>query len=107
VISAARAAKNEATFREQNEKLKQRAEELELGDARTPFLCECDDERCTRVVLLTGDEYQQVRAHPLTFVLVSGHQAPDDLVEHENPDYVIIQKTGEKARLVEQRYPLA
>lgn len=106
MTSAARAAENESTFRELNEKLEQRADELELGEeTRTPYLCECDDERCTRVVLLTRDEYERVRAHPRTFVLMAGHQAPDDRVEHEGRDYVIVEKTGEKARLVEQRYP--
>jgi hypothetical protein len=105
VISAARAAENEATFRELNEKLERRADELELGDDRTPYLCECDDEHCTRVVLLTRDEYEQVRANPRTFVLVSGHEAPDDRVEREDRDYVIVEKTGEKATIVEERYP--
>jgi hypothetical protein len=107
VISAARAAENEATFRELNEKLEQRAEELDLADTRTPYLCECDEERCTKVVLLARDEYEAVRAHPRTFVLVSGHQAPDDRVRREDRDYVIVEKTGEKANIVEQRDPRA
>jgi ABC-type sulfate/molybdate transport systems ATPase subunit len=107
VISAARAAENEATFRELNEKLEQRAEELDLTDTRTPYLCECDEERCTKVVLLAHDEYEAVRAHPRTFVLMSGHQAPDDRVLREDRDYVIVEKTGEKANIVEQRDPRA
>jgi hypothetical protein len=107
VISAARAAENEATFRELNEELEKRADELELSDARTPYLCECDEERCTKVVLLARHEYEAVRAHPRTFVLVAGHQAPDDRVERENRDYVIVEKTGEKAAIVEERYPRA
>jgi hypothetical protein len=105
VISAERAAKNEATFREVNEKLEQRADELELGEGRTPYLCECDAERCTNVVLLTREEYEQVRAHPRTFVLVSGHQAPDDRVVRDESDYVVIEKTGAKGELVERRDP--
>jgi hypothetical protein len=103
--SAARAAENESTFRDLNEKLRQRADELELGDDRTPYLCECDDERCTKVVLLTRDEYEQVRAHPRTFVLMAGHEAPDDRVVSDGRRYVVVEKTGEKAELVEQRYP--
>jgi hypothetical protein len=105
VISVERAAENEATFRELNEKLEQRADELEIGEGRIPFLCECDDERCTHVVLLTRDDYEQVRAHPRTFVLDSGHQAPDDRVLQDGPDFVVVEKTGEKGLLVEQRDP--
>jgi hypothetical protein len=106
VSSAQRAAENESTFRELNEGLQQRADELERSGAPTPYLCECDDERCTHVVLLTGDEYEQVRTNPRTFVLVSGHQAPDDHLVHYGPDYVVVEKTGdEKVAVVERRDP--
>ena len=105
--SARRAAENESTFRELNETLQEKASELELSGGRTPYLCECDDELCTRVVLLTGEQYEQVRAGPRTFVLAVGHESPDDRVLRENPDYVVVEKTGEKAELVEQRDPRA
>ena len=103
--SVERAAENESTFREVNEKLEKRADELALTGGRTPYLCECDDERCTQVVLLTGEEYEQVRARPRTFLLVADHQSPDDRVVRTEADYVVIEKTGEKGALVEQRYP--
>jgi hypothetical protein len=105
VRSAQRAAENESTFRELNETLQEKAVEFELAGSRTPYLCECDDERCTRVVLLTGEEYEQVRAGPRTFVLVPGHQAADDRVIREGPEYVVVEKTGEKGALVDERYP--
>jgi hypothetical protein len=105
--SARRAAENEATFREVNETLQEKATELELSGGRTPYLCECDDERCTQVVLLTGEEYEQVRANARAFVLVVGHESPDDRLVRQSPEYVVIEKTGEKAELVEQRYPRA
>ena len=103
--SVERAAENESTFREVNEKLEKRADELALSSGRTPYLCECDDERCTQVVLLTGEEYERVRAGPRTFLLVSDHQSPDDRVVRTEAGYVVIEKTGEKGTLVEQRYP--
>lgn len=104
MISAERAAENESTFRELNEQLEQRAAELELGDSRTPYLCECHDERCTNVVLLSREEYERVRARPRTFVLVSGHQSPQDAVVEDGPEFVIVEKTGAQGPLVEQRY---
>jgi hypothetical protein len=105
VSSAERAAKNESTFREVNEKLERRADELGLGESRTPYLCECHDQRCTQVVLLTREEYEHVRARPRTFVLVSGHQAPRDEVVEDGPEFVIVEKTGDEGPLVEQNYP--
>ena len=103
--SAERAAENESTFRELNEQLEQRAAELELGESRTPYLCECHDERCTNVVLLTRDEYERVRANPRTFVLAPGHQASQDAVVEDGSTFVIVEKTGAEGPLVEQRYP--
>lgn len=107
MISAQRAAENEATFRDVNEGLEQRADELALAGSRTPYLCECDDERCTSIVLLTRQEYEGVRAHPRAFVLVSGHEAEDDRVRRTDREYVVVEKTGQKGELVEQRYPRA
>jgi hypothetical protein len=107
VRSAQRAAENEATFREVNETLQEKASELGLSGGRTPYLCECDEERCTQVVLLIAEEYEQVRAGPRTFVVAVGHESPDDRVVRQSPDFVVIEKTGEKADVVEERYPRA
>ena len=103
--SAIQRAENESTFRRANEDLEQKAQSLSFRDQPTPYLCECDDERCTQVVLLTGEEYEQVRARPRTFLLVADHQSPDDRVVRTEADYIVIEKTGEKGALVEQRYP--
>lgn len=108
MISAERAAENESTFREVNEGLEKRADELNLTDGgRIPFLCECEDERCTRVVILTRQEYEQVRAHPRTFVLERGHQEEDDRVVRTEPGYTVVEKTGQEGELVEQQNPRA
>ena len=103
--SAERAAENESTFRKLNEELEQRADELHLGEGRTPYLCECEDERCTNVVFLTRVDYERVRAQPRTFVLVSGHQSPDERVVEDASRFVIVEKTGDEGTLVEQQYP--
>jgi hypothetical protein len=66
------ALRNERLFREANEKIAARRDELHLTGA-TPFLCECEDESCTAIVRLSVDEYRQVRAQPHTFVVVPGH----------------------------------
>jgi hypothetical protein len=102
---AERAAENESTFRGANETLEERAEEIVGGRRPTPYLCECDDERCTQIVLLTRDQYEAIRANSRTFVLAVGHESPNDRVLKEGPTFTIVEKTGEEGELVEQQDP--
>jgi hypothetical protein len=103
--SVERAAENEATFREANEGLEEKAAELGFGAARTPYLCECEDPACTEVVQLTRKEYESVRANPKRFVMVGGHQEIDDQVIEEQAGFTVIQKQGEEGDLVAERDP--
>jgi hypothetical protein len=103
--SAEQAAKNEATFREVNERLAAKADELALVDQRTPYLCECDEESCTEVVLLRREEYEEVRADPKRFVVAPGHQGGDDRLLREEPGFTFIEKQGKEGELVEQLDP--
>jgi hypothetical protein len=105
--SVEQAAKNEATFRNANERLEEKAEELELGERLTPFLCECEDEHCTEVLLLRRSDYEDVRAHPRRFIVVPGHQEDDDQLIRGETDLAVIEKHGEEGRLVEQQDPRA
>lgn len=101
-----RAAKNESTFRAANEGIEGKASELELDERqRTPYLCECEEERCTTVILLTREEYESVRAHPRHFALASGHASPQDRVVAERERFTVVEKTGEEGRLVEEQDP--
>ena len=103
--SAAQAAENEVTFRNVNERLEEKAAELELANERTPFLCECEDERCTDVLLLGRGEYEEVRAHPARFVVAPGHQEQDDELIREEADFTVIEKHGEEGELVARQDP--
>jgi hypothetical protein len=105
--SVEQAAKNEATFREANERLEEKAAEFGFEEERTPYLCECEDERCTNVMGLTRAEYEGVRANPKSFVLVPGHQGADDAVRREKAGFIVIEKTGEEGKLVAERDPRA
>ena len=103
--SVEQAADNEATFRVANEGLEEKAAELGFGVARTPYLCECEDPACTKVIELTREEYEAVRAHPKRFAMVGGHQEDDDRVIDEQDCFTIIEKTGEEGDLVAERNP--
>ena len=103
--TAERAAANEARFRKANEQIRARARELDVRDQPTPYLCECDDVKCTTVVLLTAEEYERVRSAPRRLVVAPGHQGPDDRVLDERDGFTVIEKTGEEGRLVEESDP--
>src|SRR5438874_1283261 len=75
--SLAQAAAIESAFRDANEQIQAKADELGFGGQATPYLCECEDAGCTEVIGLTRAAYEEVRAHPRRFVMVSGHQEPD------------------------------
>lgn len=103
--SVAQAGANEATFRLLNERLEQKAGELEMSNEATPYLCECENERCVGVILLRREEYESVRAHPKRFVVIHGHQEADDKLVEERPGCTVIEKQGEEGELVARRDP--
>ena len=98
--SEERAARNEITFRDANSKIDEKRRELGI-EARTPYICECEEETCTRLISLTFDEYRNARATPRRFLVVPGHQHRDTVVkEHEK--YTIVEKSGVGGRMAEE-----
>jgi hypothetical protein len=105
VEPAEKAAANESTFRGANERLEQKAAELSFGEEPSPYLCECEDRGCTQVILLARHEYEAIRAHPRTFVVLPGHESGDERMIEEGARFIIVEKTGEEGRLVEEKDP--
>jgi hypothetical protein len=103
--SAAQRAENESTFRRANEDLEQKAQALSFGEQPTPFLCECENPRCTDVILLARSDYEAVRSDPRRFFIVPGHDVPEDQLVEERDGFHVIEKTGEEGRLVEEQNP--
>ncbi|HKN63254.1 MAG TPA: hypothetical protein VJV76_02875 [Gaiellaceae bacterium] len=98
-------AANEATFREANEQIRAAERRLEPPLERVPYLCECDDVRCTELVRLTSGEYERVREDGATFFIVAGHSSTGDVVaRHDN--HLVVRKSGdggEVARALDPR----
>jgi len=59
-----RIAKNNAIFREANERIRARADEYEPPMERFPFICECAAPDCMQIIRLMPGEYGAVRANP-------------------------------------------
>ena len=105
---AARVAMNQARFREANERIERKA--VVAGAEFVPFICECSDPDCTRLVRLTVGEYESVRAEPALFLNAPDHQAESsdhhELVSRTDR-YVLVEKIGDARRIVEDLNPRA
>jgi hypothetical protein len=100
--SVERAAANEAAFRKANQHIDRARADLRFTGERTPYICECEEESCTDILLLTLQEYQDVRASPRRFALSSGHESRGDIVIGGGDGFVTIEKTGREGELVER-----
>jgi hypothetical protein len=93
-----RLAKNEAVFREVNERITEITVQLAPGAARPDLvdglICECSDPLCLeRVGPLTIAEYESVRRDATHFIIAPGHQAPDvERVIEEHGKYSVVEK---------------
>ncbi len=99
-----RAARNEVSFREANEKLGEKRMELK-ADGRTPFLCECSDPGCTELLQLTHAEYERVRSAANWFVTAVGHDRELERVVQEYDGYAVVEKRGAAGRIAEEENP--
>ncbi len=102
-----RVARNDATFREANERIREAAEEYEMKDA-VPFICECADEECSEIVQLSLAEYEEIRGASQRFFNAPGHQSAARgaaRIVGANDRYVIVEKTGRAGEVAEELDP--
>jgi hypothetical protein len=86
---------NNKRFREANETIRGRADELGVEMERLPFLCECPVEDCVEILPLTRAEYAAVRENPNHFMTAVGHEEneqPVGEVVARNDGYVVVEK---------------
>lgn len=101
-----RIARNEALFREVNE----RVSEVSDADAaeRIDFLCECGDARCTESISLTRAEYERVRSDPLLFGVKPGHAIADaEEVIEANERFEVVRKYHDESLVARATDPRA
>ena len=98
-----RFARNEAIFREVNE----RVADVTDSEARmTSFLCECGNLDCVQEVSLTDAEYLKLRSNPATFVVVPGHALEDvESVIEETDRFQVVEKHPREAAIAEATDP--
>jgi hypothetical protein len=98
-----RLARNEAMFREINERLESRIQTFADGKAELTILCECVDPDCTDRIRLAPDVYAAVRTDGRRFIVRPGHERLDiEEVVEQNDEYEVIRKRGVAGQVAEQ-----
>lgn len=99
-----RAARNEALFREVNERVKDVTEDFDERDAT--FLCECVDPGCRASLPMTLAEYEEVRSRGDQFAVAPGHaDLSVERVVREDERFAVVRKVGEGAVLAQRLNP--
>jgi hypothetical protein len=96
---AERVGRNDATFREANERIREASKSMTLDNGLlSPFICECANVECTEIVRMSCDEYEAVRANPTHFVNAPGHHVNAlgwGRVVDEFDRYSVVEKIGD------------
>jgi hypothetical protein len=93
--SGERVGRNQALFREVNERLKELNRRLDRLEPMGSFLCECGDVGCTEQVELTVAEYAELRVYPHRFAVAPGHVfGAYEHVVFANDRYTVVEKDG-------------
>jgi hypothetical protein len=97
----------EARFRTANAEIRIIAAGLDDIFQRVPFVCECANRDCTKILRVQLYEYDRVREHPTRFLYAPGHEAgvPDTVPVETLGDVLIIRKTGAAATLARATDP--
>ena len=101
-----RLARNEALFREVNERVREIATVHGDDDHVYEFYCECSNADCTFQLRATLDEYEAVRAHGERFLIAPDHALPEiEIVVKRDDDWWVVEKQGEPGELVDELDP--
>lgn len=102
-LTQERIARNDALFRDANEKLRDAAVDYGVGEGAAPFICECADPRCTEVVLLELPAYAEIRSSPRWFLNIPGHEVAESAgVVARRDGYLIVEKLGHAGEVAER-----
>ncbi len=101
-IQAVKAGRNQALWREVNERIRAVAEAS--GDVT--FLCECASMDCTATIHLSVAEYERIRSVPTHFPIAVGHDFPEvENVVEACDGYAVVRKREEAAEIAAKLDP--
>jgi hypothetical protein len=100
-----RIARNEATFREANERIESIAATHSLDGGAIPFICECADPACTTLIHLTLRAYRDVRTNARQFVVATGHESSSgtsSAIVERRDGFMVVEKQGLAGEIAEE-----
>jgi hypothetical protein len=105
-----RRARNEAIFREVNERIVELETGLTGNGPHDPllvgFVCECPREDCNETLEVTRSQYEAVRGNPLRFLVLPGHEDGDIAhVVERHSSYLVVEKEGEAGEIAREQDP--
>ena len=84
-------ARNQALFREVNEKLEQFPEPLAV-DGYDRLVCECGNTDCLQEIELTRAEYERVRGYASRFIVALNHENPEtESIVEQNERFAVVE----------------
>ena len=83
--------KTEDVFREANERIAEKARELQMQPP-IPFLCECSNKRCFARIWLTIEEYDEARAAPQRYLTILGQEVEGAFVVVQEERFALAEK---------------
>lgn len=88
-----RIGRNEALFREVNDRVEKLTQHFQVTDEPMSLLCECGDANCRERIELSVSEYESIRSDSAQFAICSGHEAPEaETIVSETDRYVVVRK---------------
>lgn len=88
-----RRGKNEAMFRNVNERLRELGEGFSVVTEEAEFVCECGIASCTESVRMPLSSYEGIRSDPKRFFLIKGHELPEyERIVSEHEHYLVVEK---------------
>jgi hypothetical protein len=88
-----RAIRNEALFREVNVHIADLEERVHTTDELLPLVCECAHTGCSAPMEVESAVFERVRANPLRFLVVPGHEQLDvESVVERHSRYIVVEK---------------
>ena len=101
-----RLALNEAVVREVNEAVESIAAEWFADEEAIEFRCECIDLTCDARISLLRTQYEWVRASPVRFVVMPGHEDPEiERVVRDLDGARVVEKIGPGHEVAEETSP--
>lgn len=103
----ARVGRNEALFRQVNDRIEDIKDGITGLTGVFDIVCECGNLSCAEQITLTPQAYERARSSPTRFIVKPGHEAEDlEVVVDGGADYHVVEKTPADARqIAEQTNP--